>query len=47
MKISDISLVREKLESVMPEVHKQVALYEYNLKNGNLKTIPKSNISNK
>lgn len=35
-----IELIQEKLESVMPEVHKQVELYERRLKERNLTTPP-------
>lgn len=38
-----IKLLLEKMESVMPEVHRQVAVYEENLKNGTLKQIPNYN----
>lgn len=38
-----IKLLQAKLELAMPEVHKQVKVYEDNLKNGTLKTLPNNN----
>ena len=38
-----IELIQQKLESVMPEVHKQVELYEKRLKEGNLTPPPSKN----
>ncbi len=38
-----IELIQQKLESVMPEVHKQVELYERRLKERNLTTPPTNN----
>ncbi len=38
-----IKLLQEKLESVMPEVHRQVKIYEEREKAGTLKPLPKDN----
>jgi len=38
-----IEFIQEKLESVMPEVHKQVKLYEEKEKAGKLTPTPKNN----
>ncbi len=38
-----IKLLKEKLNSVMPEVHKQVKVYEEKLKSGQLSVLPANN----
>ena len=36
-------MMKEKLESVMPEVHRQVKVYEEKVKMGTLTSAPKNN----
>lgn len=38
-----IEFIKTRLESVMPEVHRQVKVYEDKLKTGKLTDFPKSN----
>lgn len=40
---SYIEFINEKLKSVMPEVHRQVKVYEEKINSGKLTTPPKNN----
>ncbi len=41
-KIQYLKLIREKFETAMPEVHRQVKVYEEKLASGNLTPEPKN-----